>query len=245
MQEAICNRCGASVVLSAKFCRQCGNLLDTSEMTTRSLDAPSAEPPPFDNPTRPANAGITSPTYAPPAMMSPQPPIIGNAPPANNRTALLVFLALGLTMLIGLGVIAFVMFGRFSHGQAPPPPHGTSGTSGQVPPGGIPPPPPPPPGAPPLVETPPQPGNVKNHFDASLIYPGAKTVMSVNGKDGRLAQLVTSDPFDKVADWYVEKIHPTEDTNMPGSRILQGNGITVILAGSGEGTHITLTDDKD
>jgi hypothetical protein len=241
MQEATCNQCGASGVLSAKFCRQCGNRLDASEMTTRNLDAPSAVPPPFDHPTRPANAGITSPTYAPPAMMSPQPPapIIGNAPSSNNQTALLVFLALGLTLLIGLAVVAFVVIGRFSHGGGPPPPPDISSTHKGSSGGAIAPPPPPPPGVPP------PPGNVKNPFDASLIYPGAKTVMSVNSKDGNVAQLVTSDPFDKVADWYVEKINPTEDTNLPGSRILKGRGITVILAGSREGTHITLTDDKN
>jgi hypothetical protein len=202
MQEAICNRCGASVILSAKFCRQCGNLLDVSEMTTRSLDAPSAEPPPFDHPTRPANAGITSPTYAPPAMMSPQPPpIIGNAPPANNRTALLVFLALGLTMLIGLGVVAFVVLDRFSRPPLPPP-QPPSGTSQKAPPpgapGGI-------PSVPPAPPAPPPPGSVKSSLDPSLIYPGAQVTMEVGGSEGHVTQLQTSDLFDKVVDWYAEK----------------------------------------
>jgi hypothetical protein len=230
------------VVLSAKFCRQCGNRFDASEMTTRSLDAPSAEPPPYDNPTRPAHAGITSPTYAPPAMMQPQqPPYIGSSPPSSNKTAFIVILGIVLTLLIGLGVVAFVVLGRLSHGNRRPLPE-TSDPAARGPSGGGIPAPPLPPGVPP---PPPPPGNVKNPFDASLVYPGAKTVMSVNSKDGRVAQLITSDPFNKVADWYAEKIHPTEDTNLPGSRILKGKGITVILAGTGEGTHITLTDDKD
>ncbi|MEN3335543.1 MAG: hypothetical protein V7641_4908 [Blastocatellia bacterium] len=232
------------MVLSAKFCRQCGNRFDASEMTTRSLDAPSAEPPPYDNPTRPANAGITSPTYAPPAMMQPQPPpYIGSQPPSSNKTAFIVILGIVLTMLIGLGIVAFVVLGRFSSGPVPPPPPpGMTGQSGQGPSGSGIPAPPPPPGVPP---PPPPPGDVKNPFDPALIYPGAKTVMSVNSKDGRVAQLATSDPFNKVADWYAEKIHAIEDTILPGSRILKGKGITVILAGTGDGTSITLTDEKD
>src|SRR5689334_15768253 len=104
MEDATCNRCGASVVLSAKFCRQCGNLLDPSEMSTRSLDAPAA-PPPYDHPTRPANAGITAPTYQP-AMMQPQPPapLYGSPPPASNKALLIVILSLVMVGLIGLGV---------------------------------------------------------------------------------------------------------------------------------------------
>lgn len=232
-------------MLSAKFCRQCGNLLDTSEMTTRSLDTPSAEPPLYDNPTRPANAGITAPTYAPPAMMQPQPPYSVSQPPSSNKTLFIVILGIVLTMLIGLGVVAFVVLGRFSSGPVPPPPPPEmTGPSAKGPSGsGIPAPLPPPP--PPGVPTPPQPGDVKNPFDPALIYPGAKTVMSVNSKDGRVAQLATSDPFNKVADWYAEKIHANEDTILPGSRILKGKGITVILAGTGDGTSITLTDEKD
>src|SRR3954464_5758552 len=118
MQEATCNHCGASVLFSAKFCRQCGNRVDESEVTTRSLDAPGVEPPPFDHPTRPANAGFTSPTY-PPAVV---PPVIGSAPPSNNKTALIVILGILMTLLIGVGVVAFVIFGRFSREPVPPPP---------------------------------------------------------------------------------------------------------------------------
>ena len=239
MQEATCNRCGASVVLSAKFCRQCGNLLDASEMTTRSLDA---EPPPFDHGTRPANAGITAPTY-PAALAPPQPPapIYGSAPPSNNKTVLFVVLGVVVAMLIGLGVAAFLVFGRLSGSPDPPPPveGATSGKESQS--SGR----PPPPGVPPPVPAPPQAGDVKNPFDASLVYPGAKTVMSVNSKDGKVAQLQSADPLDKVADWYEKKIKPTEDTHLPGSRIMKGGGITVILAGGPGGTSITLTDDKD
>src|SRR5438270_9159203 len=167
MQEVTCNRCGASVIFSAKFCRQCGNPLDASELTTRTLDAPAAEPPPFDHPTRPANAGFTSPTY-PPAVI---PPVIGSAPPSSNKTALLVILGIAMTLLIGIGVVGFLVFGRFSRQPVPPPPPppftSERGPSAPPPPLGnpgiIPHPPPPPP-----------PGSVKTSLDASLIYPGAE-----------------------------------------------------------------------
>lgn len=225
------------MVLSAKFCRQCGNLLDPSEMTTRSLDAPLAEPPPFDHPTRPANQGITSPTYMPPAMMSPQPPapIIGNAPPSNNNTVLLIILALGLCMLIALGVVAFVAFGRFSKHTAPPPPPPIPGTIQKAPP---------PPEGPGIIPHPPQPppppGSVRGTLSPTLIYPGAEVVTEIAGTDGGVTQLRTDDSFDKVVDWYVEKIKPKNHVNMPGSVILDGDGVGVLISSTGDGTSIQV-----
>ncbi|HKP12005.1 MAG TPA: hypothetical protein VJZ91_07840 [Blastocatellia bacterium] len=245
MQEATCNRCGASVVFSAKFCRQCGNPLDTSEMTTRSLDAPPAEAQSFDHPTRPANAGITSPTYAPPSMMQPQPPasIIGSAPPANNKTVLFVLLGIIAALMICLGVVAFLVLGRSSSIPIPPPP--PRATSEKAPPAGQPGIPPPPPGIVPPMPAPPGGGNVQFPFDDALLYPNAKTVMAINARDGRVAQLQSSDPIDKVAGWYLDKLKATEDVRMPGQRILSGKGMKVILSGGDEGTMIMLTEDKD
>src|ERR1700759_2814271 len=115
MEEATCNQCGASLVLSAKFCRQCGNRLDESELTTRTLEERSVEPSPYDHATRPARVGITKPTY-PPVVMPPQPPapIYGNAPSNNNKTVVIVVLAAVLVILIGLGVVGFLVMGSFS-----------------------------------------------------------------------------------------------------------------------------------
>jgi hypothetical protein len=209
-------------------------------MTTRTLDAPSAEPPPFNHPTRPANAGITSPTYMPPAMMPPQPPapIIGNAPPSNNKTVLLVFLALGLTMLIGLGIVAFIVLGRFSSRQLPPPPPPpvTSEKAPQAPPGSgiIPHPPLPPP-------PPPPPGSVKSSLDPSLIYPGANVTMEVGGTEGKVTQLQTRDGFEKVVGWYVEKIKPKNQVTIPGGQILESEDLVALITSSGDGTSIMLT----
>lgn len=246
MQDAICNQCGASVVLSARFCRQCGNRLDPSELTTRTLDAAAAEPPPYDHPTRPANGGITSPTYAPPSMMQPPPhaPIIGNAPPSNNKTALLIFLALGLTVLIALGGAAFVLLGKFTDRQLapPPPPPGTSQKAPPPPdvPGIIPhpPQPPPPPGQP-------VPGQVKTSLDPSFIYPGAEVTMDVGGTEGHVTQLQTSDAFDKVVDWYVEKLKPKNQVSIPGGKIIESDSFVALITSSGNATSIMLTHKTD
>lgn len=250
MQEAICNRCGASVIFSAKFCRQCGNLLDTSEMTTRSLDAPAAEPRPFDHPTRPANANVTSPTYPPMAMgQPPQPPapIIGSAPPANNKTVLFVLLGIFMAAMIGLGVVAFLVLGRSSSQPlVPPTPPGASGRGPSAGQPGVPQPPPGAPGTVPPMPAPPSgAGSVQFPFDTALLYPNAKTVMAINSSGGRVAQLQSSDPIDKVADWYMDKLKATEDVRIPGQRILSGKEIKVILSGGDQGTMIMLTDDKD
>jgi hypothetical protein len=246
MQDATCNQCGASLVLSAKFCRQCGNRLDASEMTTRSLDAPAAEPPPFDHPTRPANAGVTSPTYAPQVMMPPQPPapFINNAPPSNNKTGLIIFLALGLTVLIALCLAAFVLLGRFSGRHHPPPPPPPSVTEKAPPPPGDrgiiphPPLPPPPPGDP-------NPGKVKTSLDPSLIYPGAEVTMDVGGGEGHVTQLQSGDAFDKVVDWYVEKLKPKNQVSIPGGKILESDSFVALITSAGNSTSIMLTRKTD
>jgi len=234
MQEATCNHCGASVILSAKFCRQCGNRLDESEMTTRSLDAPGVEPPPFDHPTRPANAGFTSPTY-PPAVV---PPVIGSAPPSNNKTALIVILGILMALLIGGGVIAFVVFDSFSRRPLPPPSQPPPVTSEKAPP--------PPPGQPGLIPhpptpaPPPPPGSVKSTLDASLIYPGSEVTMEVASPDGGVTQLHTTADIDKVVDWYVEKIKPKKHVNMPGGVLLDGEPTKVLIMSTGDGTSIQV-----
>jgi hypothetical protein len=216
-------------------------------MTTRTLEEPQAEPQPFDHPTRHANAGVTSPTYSPPAMFQqyPQPPapIVGSAPPANNHTALYVILGVVMALLIGCGLIAFLVFGRHPAVPTPPTPppyigqsdQGRSGTQPGTP--TMPQPPQPPPGG--------RTGSVQFPFDSALLYPNAKTIMVVNKKDGRFAQLQSSDSISKVAQWYTDKLKATEDVLMPGQRILSGEGIKVILSGGDDGTIIMLADDKN
>lgn len=221
------------MVLSAKFCRQCGNLLDPSEMTTRSLDAPT-EPPSYDHQTRPANAGITAPTYTP-MMMQPQPPapIYGSAPPSNNKTVLIVILSLVMVGLIGVGVIAFIVFARFSGGHVPPPPRPPVVTE-QRPPAVDPP-------RPPNLPPPPPHGSVKSSLDSSLIYPGAEVITEVASDKGGVTQLQAKAAFDKVVDWYVEKIKPKNQVTIPGGMILNTEAINVLITSTGDTTSIMVT----
>ncbi|MFL6214292.1 MAG: zinc ribbon domain-containing protein [Blastocatellia bacterium] len=231
MQEATCNRCGASIVLSAKFCRQCGNRLDVSELTTRTLEEPGADHQPFEHPTRPANAGITSPTYPPPAMIQPPPhtPVIGSAPPTSNKTALLVILGAVMAMLIGLGVVAFLVLNRQSALPVPPPPPPHPGQTERGTP-------PPPPGI-----TPPPPPAVQTSLDPSLIYPGAKVVMDIGSEDARVTHLQTTDDIEKVVAWYVERVKPKNDVKIPGGRIISAEGINLLFNSTGDGTTIMVT----
>jgi hypothetical protein len=262
MEEATCNQWGASLVLSAKFCRQCGNRLDDSEMTTRTLEEPSAEPSPYDHSTRPARAGITKPTY-PPVVVPPQPPapIYGTAPPPSNKTVVIVVLAAVLVILMGLGVVGFLVMGRFSGSEpAKTPPaetaaSGSGSAAGGASAGG--------PGAsvkaPPIPEVPtaptppttvpnpppaPKAGNMQFPFSDSLFYPNSTVTMAVNSSGEKVAVLSSSDSLDKVAAWYKERIKPTQDVVMPGSHILGNKEIKVVISG-GDGVVITLTNAKD
>jgi hypothetical protein len=224
MQEATCNRCGANVVFSAKFCRQCGN----------RLEEPQADAQPFDHPTRPANAGITAPTYAPPAMMQQPPPpapFIGSAPPTSNKTVLFVILAVVMAMLIGCGVVAFLVLGRHPAVSVPPPPpkvEQSEKDSQKIQPG-IPPPPPPPQ------------GNAKTSLDPALIYPGAKVVMDIASSDGRVTHLQTTDDMEKVVNWYLQRVKVKNDVTIPGGRIINAEGVNLLISSTGNGTGIMVT----
>ena len=247
MQEATCNQCGASVLFSAKFCRQCGKPLDSSELTTRTLEHPSSQSPSFDHPTRPANSGATSPTYLP-VGMAPQPPapIYGSAPPSGNKTILIVVLALVFAGLLGLAVVAFAVFSRGPRHPDPPPepPRGISGGVPGQPRGGMPQPPQQPPSVP---NAPAAPGTstVRFPFEESLRYPGSTVLQSVSTEDGKVAHLQTSDPIDKVADWFRGQIHVTKEINAPGNVILSNDDIKIILNGGAGGTQIMMTDNTD
>ena len=239
MQEATCNHCGASVIFSAKFCRQCGNRLDPSEdpseLTTRTLDEPQADPQPFDHATRPANVGITSPTYAP-SMFQQQPPppapIIGSAPPVSNNTVLFVILGLVVALLIGLGAVTLVLVNRRPVITPPPPPPFVGQTDKDTQ-KGIPPTPPPP--------QPPPSGDAKTSLDPALIYPGAKVVMDATTQNARVTHLHTTDDAEKVASWYLERLKVKNDVTMPGGRIINAEGVNLLITSTGDGTGIMVT----
>jgi hypothetical protein len=105
---------------------------------------------------------------------------------------------------------------------------------------------PPPPPQPPL---PPRGSTEGTSINRALVYPGAKTTMEITGEDeGGVLQLQTSDSFDKVVDWYTEKLKPKSVIRMkdPTSRvILEAGGMSVIINANGDGTTIMLTQGDD
>lgn len=61
------------------------------------------------------------------------------------------------------------------------------------------------------------------------------------GDGGSLLQLRTTDSYEKVIDWYIEKLKPRETTKMPGpSAILKSDKILSIIASEGGNTMIML-----
>jgi hypothetical protein len=237
MQEVTCSKCGASAVLSAKFCRQCGNPLDGSELTTQSLDASQ---PRFDNPTRPANSGVTAPTYmqvnVPPHTAAP----IYGAPPSSgtNKTALFLIIGAIVTVLLGLGIIAGVVLFRSAHPptELPPPPLAGPRHGG-------PPPPPPPPGGP--QPPPPAESSAGFPFNASLRYPGARLISSSTDTDSSNAELTTSDPINKVAEWFRKRMNVTDEDSDEGMVTLTSDEVEVTLEEDNGGTRITMSHDID
>ena len=106
--------------------------------------------------------------------------------------------------------------------------------------------PPPPPGIPP-----PSAGVTEGSttINSDLIYPGAKTVLKGTGDEGGdFMQLQTSDSFDKVVNWYKEKLKPQStveatdpSTGLPGrSVVLAGKEIAAIITAAGDTTNIML-----
>jgi hypothetical protein len=71
--------------------------------------------------------------------------------------------------------------------------------------------------------------------------------MEINSAtEGMVLQLHTTDPFDRVVDWYTEKLKPTNVVKTKGpSVILEGDGMTAIINQAGDGTNIMLTQGGD
>ena len=129
-----------------------------------------------------------------------------------------------------LFALAIALFLRFDSGTPTP---DISGVTIPVPP--------PRPGAPAPPPPPPVPGDTA--IPDSLAYPGAKTLMNVNGGHGKsVLHLHTTDSPSKVVDWYKAKLKPTEDVSLPfGNSILKNGDTTVVITGAEDGTTILIS----
>lgn len=227
MQTVSCANCGAAIDSTTRFCRHCGHPQDPSELTTRSLEEPAR----FETPTQPANSGFTSPAYLPPEAFHLQASATrAMEQPSQKKTiiTLSIIIAVLLVVLSGLGLFLFFQGPNFA--QPPriliPPPRA------EVPqPPGV----PTPPGMP-HAPTAPVPAIFKE-----LLYPGSQIIMDTSDSDGRTIHLRTSDPTDKVIDWYKDRIKPSKQVNIPGiSAMLEGSDFEVIILFEGNSTGILL-----
>lgn len=246
MSNATCPNCGATQIVGARFCRQCGRLIGSAnaasvaEATTRALRTPAefgAQPTEFFTPQP------TSPAYLAPDQ-TPLPPSYATSnleQRAQKRKGWLIALMVGLFLLsiLSIGIISFIK----SRTPATQPPVVTTPKTPRatIPEPPISPPPPAPPAAP---------ADSKS-ISRAFIYPGAEVVMDMTRDDGgSLLQLRTTDSYAKVLDWYVEKLKPRNTIKTPGpSSILKSDKLMAIITSEGSETMIMLkgldADDDD
>jgi hypothetical protein len=180
----------------------------------------------------------TGPSYmAPHEMSSPQTATTtGLASSGRKRRGILIGSALFIVMLIGLTFAAVYWSSKFSSPatiavpEAPPPITVQPPQVLQVP-------------------QPPQPPSTGKGSASALDYPGAKETMTMTRPEGGMRVLTTTDSFDKVVAWYVERIKPTQNIRTPGTRnvVLIGDKITVDINAEDEDgeTKITLLEGVD
>jgi hypothetical protein len=77
--------------------------------------------------------------------------------------------------------------------------------------------------------------------DASLIYPGSKTIVDLSSGDGRAIQLQTDDSLEQVIAWYEKSIKPTKTMRLTStSVVLKNENVTTTLATEGGKTNILI-----
>ena len=77
--------------------------------------------------------------------------------------------------------------------------------------------------------------------DATLFYPGSRTIVDMGSDDGRAIQLQTNDPLDKVIAWYEKSIKPTKTMQLTSTNVvLKNQNVTVTLASEAGKTNILI-----
>lgn len=227
MSSITCTKCGAEIV-AGRFCRRCGQPAPVAarENSNTVLEAETrtfAKPSDYAMPTEQINSPLTGPAYIAPGP-PPAPPAAATQPlkPASSTIKPVL---IGLLFLLLMVPVAFAFFKILKRRNSPPPP---VITAPEIPP----PPPPPAPGRGALTPV-----------DDALVYPQSETVMNMtHGTEGRVLQLRTRDPIDKVVDWYVEKIKPSSTMKVPGEyvTVLRGEGINVVITSKDDQTEILI-----
>jgi hypothetical protein len=75
-----------------------------------------------------------------------------------------------------------------------------------------------------------------------LLYPGAQTLMDISNPDGgRALQLQTSDPLEKVENWYDRNMRPRKTIRLTSSSVvLKNENTTATIASEGGITNILI-----
>ncbi|HKP86891.1 MAG TPA: hypothetical protein VJZ26_12385 [Blastocatellia bacterium] len=200
-------------------------------MTTRKLEEPLR----FKTPTQPSNAGFTSPAYLPPDAFLQQSAATRGMGQSGQKKTIITLAVLVAVLLIALSGLAFFTFFRNTNSGpragAPPFPTAPTPEVPQVP-------------RPP--QAPSQPG-ARTATAKELIYPGARVINEITGEENqRVLQLTTTDDFDKVVDWYTERIKAQKPLRVVGiTAVLKGDGVTVVVTGADGGANIFITQKAD
>lgn len=238
MPAITCANCGTGLDYGMKFCRRCGTPLDASEASTQSFD----ESPRRESFTQPTNSPATSPSFVPPSYMPPaQPSPATNAlEQTGQKKTVWILAGVALISLVAVIVLVVMLLNR-SAGDASQADRGD---------GSIvvaPPPPPPPPlqggrgGGMPSAPSAPTAPTAPDISD-SLMYPGAQETMRFGEAGSKVIGLSTSDPLDKVVEYYKTKAGLKNQVLMAGELVmLAGQDVTITITREGDKTNILIT----
>ncbi len=178
----------------------------------------------------------TGPSYMSPAQMSPPQQAsatTGLPQPRPKRGVILLGSALVILAIISLTVFAVMKWSSHQTPATPPTVNPGSAPGTAVPEV---------PQVPQAPQPPQPPVTGKGSSASALIYPGANVTMEMTrGAEGSVRHLTTTDSFDKVVAWYMEKLKPKEDIKTPGpTAILRGDDITVVINVKDDLTRILL-----
>jgi ribosomal protein L40E len=235
-----CTNCGADIPSEARFCRACGQRsvrLDANsvtEGTTRLLETPERPASSFDQHIYEQPGGLAQPTSRIPSQANET----SRSLEVSRKSPQWVLIGSILIAVIALTALFVILLNRPSTPTTVSPP---AVTRPEQPP--IPPPPPP---------MPPQGSTQGTTINRAFVYPGAETTMEVTSADeGNVIQLQTSDSFDKVVDWYTEKLKPTkvvrskDPTSNDINIILEAGELKAIINTNGGKTTIMLAQEGD
>jgi zinc ribbon protein len=231
MGTVFCDKCGASLEETARFCRVCGEATPVTQAGTEAITRRFDEPQQERAITSPVRPPTTTPQYSPhyDAPLIPQ----TSGPTEKSHKRLVIILAAMLAfMIIALGGLLVFL----NTNSGPPPPPIVTGIPGDRPagggPAGIPPQPPPP--------TPPGIKIGEGKLDPSLRYPGAQVVKQVDAVGAGVYTLTSNDPVGKVTDWYTSKRNFTQRLVKEGKAVLISGSTVVTIKSEGNGSSILI-----